>query len=152
MNAPVLTKKYGQVIFVVNDDAKYIENRNHIERFLFITYNTNTVSSYDLQSYLTTGNHKLVQLQSNPIHIQTTINPTVMSFEDYIMNDPWVKMAIENKADDNEVAEIVANVFQDFQANRTDSISQTEYMSVCLGYQDRLQTMFEKIRKKRDEK
>lgn len=155
MSEPVLTKKYGQVYFLLNKDSvSYEEEKKHVNNFLFVTYNLSgtAVSSYDLLGEKKPGNHETVQVQGQPFTHSSNVNANDITFEDYIFNDDWVKLAINMNASDTELADIVKNAYNGFVDEfQNESIYQAEYMAVILKHREKFEELFDIVRKKRDE-
>lgn len=142
-----LKKNFGNVYFVINNDAELEENFRYIEKFLYVTYNTTMVNCYDLIDHKITGNHKLVRLNTdNFTKMQKTTSVNV-AYIDYFLNDDFIKTLIEQRADDYDILEAIKNINENFKTNyENDPCYSTEYLAVIKGYDNKLNEVMEAIK------
>lgn len=149
-----LTKTHGHVYFVIND-KEYDETKKHLDKFLTVTYHMagDVVKCYDLRPHEITGNHKDIQLNTPAFNPKTEVSTDVL-FEDFILNNDWTQMAIENKATDMEIRDILISLSNDFSNSilaANDPVMEAEFMTIVTGNNDQFQKAFDKIRKLRDQ-
>lgn len=147
-----LSKSHGHVYFVIND-SEYKESKSHLDKFLTVTYHMsgNVVKYYDLKPHEITGNHKDIQLET-PAFKPKTEQSTDIRFENFILNNEWTRMAIEQKATDVEIREILESLSNDFSKMVDgDPVMEAEFMAIILGNDEQFQKVFDKIRQLRDQ-
>lgn len=147
-----LSKSHGHVYFVIND-SEYTETKTHLDKFLTVTYHMhgNVVKCYDLRPHEITGNHTDIQLET-PAFKPKTEQTTDILFEEFLLNNEWTRMAIEQKATDVEIREILKSLSNDFSKTVDGNpVMEAEFMAIILGNDDQFQKVFDKIRHLRDQ-
>lgn len=149
-----LTKTHGHVYFIINE-AEYEETKKYLNKFLTVTYHMagQVVRTYDLKPHEITGNHENIQVDTNAFSTKTNQSSDVL-FEDFLLNNDWIQMAITARASDLEIKEILQSLSMDFIQsieNANDPIMESEYLAVITGHNNLFQKVFDKIRQLRDQ-
>lgn len=143
-----LSKKFGSVYFVTNNDSDMNENLAAYERFMYVNYNVSISKCFDLKDHKITGNHRLERLNTDSFTKNPKTTGVNVAYIDFFMNQDIVQELIKQKVDDDyNIIDIIESLNEDFKVQfENDGFYTTEYMSIIKGYTNKLDEVLKSIK------